>query len=57
MGKKVVFAGSFAGVAALAIGIAAYKALIESTEPGAGVPSTVNPDKAEVKLAAVSTAR
>jgi hypothetical protein len=34
MSRKVMFAGSFAGVAALAIGIAAYKALTESTEPG-----------------------
>ncbi len=47
MSRKVVVAGSFAGITALAIGIAAYKALTESTEPGDPTSSTAVPDRVE----------
>ncbi|HIF13117.1 MAG TPA: hypothetical protein EYQ82_08965 [Dehalococcoidia bacterium] len=47
MSRKVIFAGSFAGVAALAMGIAAYKALTESTEPG---PATSSPEEVQTSI-------
>ena len=54
MGRKVVFAGSFAGITALAVGIAAYKALTESTEPGEPTSSAVEPDRVKPESAVKS---
>ena len=45
--KKVIFAGSFAGIAALIAGLAAYQALSDSDESGDATPAYVAPDRQE----------
>ena len=45
--KKVIFAGSFAGVAALIAGLAAFQALSDSDELGDAAPTYVTPGRQE----------